>query len=345
MLQPKISIIIPVYNAAVYLEECIDSIINQTFKDCEFIFINDGSTDESLAILEKFSAIDTRIVLLNQENKGVSVARNNGLALAKGKYIGFVDADDWVEKDMFQTLFDSIENTKSDLVLTNIKRNFNGNEFITKYDFPTGKVLDLEYIQDEILPYLIKKDDLYSLWNKLYWTKIIKDNGIEFPVENILSEDNIFNMFYFNKIKSIIYIDYSGYNYREVEGSATRNILKNDYFQNVLSIYNFDYRFYMDLKQTDQEILKLKSEKLINSVVSLIHLYFSTSKQLNFVKRYSYIKAMIQDKKVQVAIKNNWKSLIEDKSKYDKFILQSIKSKSMLKLYLATTYSNFRNKK
>ncbi|WP_310377818.1 glycosyltransferase [Flavobacterium sp.] len=345
MLQPKISIIIPVYNAAVYLEECIDSIINQTFKDCEFIFINDGSTDESLAILEKFSAIDTRIVLLNQENKGVSVARNNGLALAKGNYIGFVDADDWVEKDMFQTLFDSIENAKSDLVLTNIKRNFNGNEFITKYDFPTGKVLDLEYIQDEILPYLIKKDDLYSLWNKLYWTKIIKDNGIEFPVENILSEDNIFNMFYFNKIKSIIYIDYSGYNYREVEGSATRNIRKNDYFQNVLSIYNFDYRFYMDLKQTDQEILKLKSEKLINSVVSLIHLYFSTSKQLNFVKRYSYIKVMIQDKKVQVAIKNNWKSLIEDKSKYDKFILQSIKSKSMLKLYLATTYSNFRNKK
>lgn len=345
MLQPIISIIIPVYNAAVYLEDCIDSIINQTFTNCEFIFINDGSSDASLTILEKYRATDARIVLLNQINLGVSVARNNGLAVAKGNYIGFVDADDWLENDMFQTLFDSIENTKSDLVLTNIKRNFNGNEFITKYDFPSDKVLDLAYIQAEILPYLIKKDDLYSLWNKLYLAKIIKENGIEFPVGNTLSEDNIFNMFYFNKIKSLIYIDYSGYNYREVEGSTTRNISKNDYFQNVLSIYNFDYRFYMDLKQTDQEILKLKSEKLINSVVSLIHLYFSTSKQLNFAKRYSYIKAMIQDKNVQVSIKNNWKSLTVDKNKYDLFILQSIKSKSMLNLYLATTYSNFRNKK
>ncbi|RTY92305.1 glycosyltransferase [Flavobacterium sp. GT3R68] len=343
MLNPILSIIIPVYNAADYLQDCIESIISQTFGDCEFIFINDGSTDNSQSVLEKYLERDSRIILINQKNKGVSEARNRGLTIAKGKYIGFVDADDWVEKEMYQILFDEMESSNCDLVVCNIKRNFNGTEHISRYNFPTDKVLGLDEIQNELLPYLIKTDDLYSSCNKLFKASIIKEWNIIFPPKNALSEDNIFNMLYFNKMSSFKYIDYSGYNYREVEGSATRNILKKDYFQNVLQLFMFDYRFYMDLKQTDEEIFKLKSEKLINSVISLIHLYFHPTKQMGFVKRYSYIKAMINNEDVQAAIKNNFGQFFENKNKYERFILRSIKDKSTIKLYLATSYSRFRN--
>jgi glycosyltransferase involved in cell wall biosynthesis len=93
-MNPLISIIVPVYNTANYLDECVTSLLQQTYSNCEFIFINDGSTDGSLSILEKYQATDARIIVINQENQGVSVARNQGLSIVKGTYIGFVDSDD-----------------------------------------------------------------------------------------------------------------------------------------------------------------------------------------------------------------------------------------------------------
>lgn len=345
MMPPTISIIIPVYNASIYLDDCIQSIINQSFSDCEFIFINDGSTDDSLFVLEKYKIKDSRIKVIDQENKGVSVARNQGLAMAKGKYIGFVDADDWIEKDMYQVMFETISSSNCDLVLTNIIAYTDGISYISKYDFPMDSILDSTYIKEKVLPYLIIKDDLYSSCNKLFKTSIIRQNAIFFPIGDVLSEDNIFNMLYFNKMTNFKYIDYSGYHYREVEGSATRNVFNKDYFQNVLRIFKFDYRIFMDLKISDEAITKLKSEKLINNVISLINIYLNSGKQMTFIKRYLYVKAMISDKNVQDVLQINFDTFFQNKNRFEKFILQSIKNKSVLKLYMATAYSNFRNKK
>lgn len=345
MINPVISIIVPVYNAAVYLDECIYSIINQSFLQCEFIFINDGSTDNSLSILEKYKAEDNRITVINQENKGVSAARNQGLAVAKGSYVGFVDADDWIEKDMYQMMFEAISGANCDLVLTNMIAYKDGVSYVSKYDFPFDRTLDSEYIKEKVLPYLIMKDDLYSSCNKLFKTSIIRKNTIVFPIGDALTEDNIFNMLYFDKITSFKYIDYSGYHYRETIGSATRSVFSKDYFQNVLRIFGLDYRTFMDLKISDDEIAKLKYEKLINNVVSLINIYFSSGKQMSFFKRYLYVKAMISNKNVQHALSVNFQTFFRNKNRYEKFIIQSIKDKSVLKLYLATAYSNFRNKK
>lgn len=98
----KISIIVPVYNTEKFLEKCLNSLINQTLKDIEIICINDGSTDKSLQILEKFANKDKRIQIINQTNSGLSVARNIGIKKAKGEYIGFVDSDDWVDLNFFE---------------------------------------------------------------------------------------------------------------------------------------------------------------------------------------------------------------------------------------------------
>ena len=105
--KPLISIIVPVYNTEEYLKTCLKSLRLQTYKNLEFIIVNDGSTDKSLDICKEYVFIDNRFKLINQENKGRAAARNTGISKVSGEYIGFVDSDDWIEKDMFEHLYDS----------------------------------------------------------------------------------------------------------------------------------------------------------------------------------------------------------------------------------------------
>lgn len=106
----KISVIVPVFNAEKYLKMCLNSLVSQTLKNIEIICIDDGSTDNSLAILDKFKSKDNRIKIIKQKNYGVSMARNNGISEAQGEYIGFVDADDWVDKDFFENYIMPLKN-------------------------------------------------------------------------------------------------------------------------------------------------------------------------------------------------------------------------------------------
>jgi glycosyltransferase involved in cell wall biosynthesis len=117
-----LSVIVPVYNTEEYLEDCIKSILKQSFKDFELIIVNDGSTDGSSAIINKYAATDSRIVVIDTVNKGVSNARNLGLRAAKGTYVGFVDSDDTIVPDMYQKLIDSIRANDSEMACCLIKQ-------------------------------------------------------------------------------------------------------------------------------------------------------------------------------------------------------------------------------
>ena len=112
---PKVSIIIPVFNVENYLERCLKSVIAQTFKDIEIIIINDGSIDKSLEICKKFAESDKRIILINQKNSGVSAARNTGIDIATGKYLSFVDSDDFITPDMIEFLLTNLEEHDADI--------------------------------------------------------------------------------------------------------------------------------------------------------------------------------------------------------------------------------------
>lgn len=118
----KISIIVPVYNSANFLERCITSLVNQTIQDTEIILINDGSTDNSLEICKKFAKIDSRITVLSQENQGQSKARNAGIDIAKGDYIGFVDSDDWIDLDFYEKLYNAALENDADIAAAGIIR-------------------------------------------------------------------------------------------------------------------------------------------------------------------------------------------------------------------------------
>lgn len=141
---PKISIIVPIYNTEKYLQRCIDSILNQTFKDFELILVNDGSTDLSGKIIEDYARKDKRIKTLHIENSGQGAARNRGLDIATGDYIGFVDSDDWIHQDMYQVLYRECRNQNTQICQIN---HMNAKDFILdspiSRDYPREVILDI----------------------------------------------------------------------------------------------------------------------------------------------------------------------------------------------------------
>lgn len=339
----KVSVIIPVYNCEKYLDECISSLLNQTLYNCEFIFVNDGSNDNSRDIINKYKLIDNRIVLIDQENQGVSIARNNGLNISTGEYIGFVDADDYIDPSMFQTLYKVAKKSNCDVVISEFEEILEGNKNIIRYNFIKNKLLDKSYIEDNIIPFLISDDSLNTVWNKLYKNKIIKDNKIVFPEKVCLGEDGLFNMSVFSNISRLKYIEYCGYHYREVTGSATRNLSNKDYFKRALEVYNLDILNYCKTNLSIENIYKLKSIKLINSVMSYIYIYLRPNQGIDRTYAKKYVKNMINNNYVQEALDvyNKEVSIIE---RYDKVILSGIKNKSWFTLYFACLYSRIRSK-
>lgn len=190
-----VSIVVPVYNNAKYLKQCLDSLINQTFKDIEIICINDGSKDNSLEILENYAKKDERIRVINKENQGQSIARNLGIQLAKGEYIGFVDSDDWADKEMFEKLYKNAKLYDSDIAMCSINVY---DEFSQKYStndpYMTLDIFPSSFENHCFEPFQTF-DFLFRIcvvpWNKIYKREFLIKKQIEFP-ENLIYEDNVF---------------------------------------------------------------------------------------------------------------------------------------------------------
>lgn len=212
----KISIIVPVYNCEKYLEECLDSIINQTYHNLEIILVNDGSTDNSLKICYRYQKKDPRIIVINQKNQGQAVARNKALAIATGKYIGFVDSDDWIDLDTYDYLYHLIKKYKADCTYNRIRRN--------NYLYQLDNYNEIIYHKDEILVEYLKhgmKTGEYSLCTYLFHNKLLKN--VKFPT-GIINEDIPFIYEALDNANILVKSDKYSYNYRMSENSTTRNV-------------------------------------------------------------------------------------------------------------------------
>ncbi|WP_028550871.1 glycosyltransferase family 2 protein [Paenibacillus sp. UNC451MF] len=340
----KVSVIVPVYNAEQYIAHCIESLLNQTLEECEFIFVNDGSKDQSGQVIEEYSKTDSRIKLVHQSNQGVSAARNAGLQEATGTYIGFVDADDYVDKDMYEVLYNTAIESDYDVVISNFESEIEGHKVITTYPFPLGTVLKKDYIEQEVLTYFLKSDQLNTVCSKLYKNKRIQDYKVKFPEKVALGEDGLFNMQFFRHADRIQYIDYTGYHYREVVGSATRNILEKDYFKRALEVYTLDIPEMYLTTLDKMRIQQLRSIKLINSVMSYIYVYFKSSNEISFRQRMKYVNNMINDPCVREALPYFYSEMYTSLGTYEKFLADMIRKRFTLGLFVATTYSRLRNK-
>ena len=254
----KISIIVPVYNCEVYLRCCIDSLISQTYCNFEIILVDDGSTDSSGSICDLYDVLDDRIMVLHQENAGVSAARNAGLRICTGEYVMFVDADDWIEPDACSKIVYSIDK-ESLLYLWNIRVIKNENVELQK------DILDPASIQ-EFVASIIAADKhqnpyIRASWGKLFKRELIKN--IHFSEDLYIGEDACFLLKCIEKIHSInqirVFSD-AWYNYRIIPTSAVRRY-KADLLEQSIKQYNYI------LSQIS--FLNIENEKVINTAMNM----------------------------------------------------------------------------
>ena len=215
---PKVSIIVPVYNAQKTIGRCIDSVLGQTYPDFELILLNDGSTDESGEIIRSYAQKDARIVPVNKDNTGVSDTRNVGLSMARGEYIQFMDADDWITPDATRMFIRTMEDhAECDMVIADFYRVI-GENISQKGDIEDEKLLTREEYADEMMK---SPADFYYgvLWNKFYRRSIIEEHQLQMDVQLDWSEDFIFNMEYVLHTRAIYALKVPVYYYVKTEGS------------------------------------------------------------------------------------------------------------------------------
>lgn len=334
---PKISVIIPVYNAVQYLQECLLSISQQTFGDFEILAINDGSTDGSLEILQKYQQNEPRLKVFSQENKGVSAARNLGIEKAQDEYITFVDADDWLHPETLERYTKIVDKENAEIIISQFLTE-KSSENQVELSFEN---LDRKKIEKIIFPKFIETDIYNSVCNKLYKAELIKKTNAKFPIGIKIAEDAQFNYQVFSQSQKISEINFKSYFYREVEGSATRNVVRNDYLQSNVAIFNYNYQEYFGQALSETEILDLKKKRFFKSIIALIYIYFHPKNQFSFMQRFSKIKEVVNHKEVKNVFAEN--RLKQDLGRYDLAIFKAIQSKNILKLYLYTLYSYYRN--
>ena len=191
----KVSVIIPIYNVENYLEECLDSIVNQTLKDIEIICVNDGSTDNSLDIINKYAAKDDRITVIVHENGGHAVATNRGMDFAKGKYLYLMDSDDFVKTDALEKSYKQAEEKQVDFVLFQAINYDDDNDAYYKTEqYSMERVANK--VQDKIFNHKDLDADLsfditVTPWTKLYNREFVEKCGARFP-DGLIFEDNVF---------------------------------------------------------------------------------------------------------------------------------------------------------
>lgn len=225
-MEDLVSVIVPIYNTEQYIEKCVNSIINQTYKNLEIILIDDGSNDNSLEICEKLSNIDNRIVVKHKQNGGVSSARNMGIDISAGKYIMFTDSDDCIEPDMVSILHKNI--LEHDLSICRYKKIFLDGTSEEAKDYEKDFLINRNEFLQALFYNATHKYDYqgYSV-NKLFRKDIINKNNIRFAEDIFYNEDRLFVYEYVNNSdKGIFFSKYNGYNYIERDNSAMK---KNEY--------------------------------------------------------------------------------------------------------------------
>lgn len=213
----KLSIIVPIYNAEKYLEKCIDSILHQTYNNIEVILINDGSKDGSMNMINNYAKKDKRIVVVNQNNQGSAVARNKGIQIAKGECIGFVDDDDWIDRDMYKTIMYNMNNYDVDISICGFRHiDENG---IRQESVVKNKDQELLYLDNtlDILKYYLSERDM-NPWNKVYKKSLF--NTIKYPAGKTY-EDCFTTYLLLEKAKNVIISFEEMYNYVAHEKSIS----------------------------------------------------------------------------------------------------------------------------
>lgn len=213
-----VSIVIPVYNVDKYIRECLDSVINQSYKNLQIILVDDGSTDNSGKICDEYAVKDSRITVIHQENQGAGAAKNTGLDLVKGEYLSLIDSDDYLELNYYETMVSNLKRYNVDVVQCLFRNVFVNNKYDVQYNFPSqgSRAISAKRFLTEML-----YDWKYAVfWNKLFKSKLLKD--IRFPVGRKI-DDEFFTYKLICNAKKILNINDKLYSYRMRQSSVMNN--------------------------------------------------------------------------------------------------------------------------
>ena len=287
----RISVIIPIYNAEKYLNKCLDSLINQTYKNLEIVLINDGSKDKSLEIMKEYKKKDKRIIIIDKKNTGVSDTRNIGINKSTGKYIMFIDADDYIESDYVELMYNELKNKKYDLVISGNKVVDNNYKVINNMLY-TNKNTKLTWKK-------IEKDFINTLYFSQIWKilidrDIIITNNIKFDKNLSYGEDMLFIYNLLHKSNNFGYLAYCGYNYYQSNDSVThkQDISKVDkYIKDNLYIFNY---FRKEMKD-DKLIYNRLYSKYNISMLKLVDYKYK-----DFKKYCKYYKEVLELNRINI---------------------------------------------
>lgn len=276
----KFSIIVPIYNTEKYLKDCLDSLINQTYKNLEIILIDDGSTDNGYMVYNEFIKRDTRMSIIKKDNEGVSSARNIGIEHANGDYIMFVDSDDWLELDTIEKINHILEkHNECNLIIYNILHNQE-----QKFKNMNNKFFEKNEFENEISK-LIKSEKINSPCNKVYKLNIIKKHNINFDRELTVGEDLLFNVNYIKCINNCYLLNLCLYNYRDNLNSIIHNYIENKYEQLMFVNNEMINMSYNINKQTVYACKYIRLKNIYSSLKSMINSKLSKSEILKEIKK------------------------------------------------------------
>ena len=289
----KISVIVPVYNAEKYLSRCIDSILNQTYKDFELILINDGSKDKSIDILRKYENIDNRIKVIYNSNNGVSKTRNIGVRLAQGEYIQFIDSDDFIDENMFEYNINTIEQENADIVMTGFYLDIESKKGIDTVLQTFEKSISIG--SKDIAKNLINRLNgtyINSPVNKLYKKSIIVDNNILMNENIDLGEDLIFNLEYMKYCQSVVFGNKCYYHYcMKAEDNLTARFRKDKL--DIMKILYDKCKEFLVYSNTEKDFLKELNSIFIKWMYYCFIDLNNNECNYTFLQKYNYVKTNI----------------------------------------------------
>lgn len=289
---PLVSVIVPVYNAEKYLSTCLDSICNQTLRDLEIIVVDDGSTDASGRIADEYAEKDPRIKVVHQKNAHLKAARNAGLFIVNGEYVSFIDADDYIDSDMLESMYKIIESRSLDLVVTGVSVEYPKEN--RTYNLHLETFTEARSWNDiKTLYFKLKETYLFNYnWNKLYRTSFLKVNNINFVVEPPF-EDESFNMEVFMKASSIGVLPNVSYHYvRYDNGSIVASYKADllDSFEDKCKIY---LQYFTYLKMSSEWIHSFLQESRWKTYCGYIQSLYKRNAILNRRERLELIEMHI----------------------------------------------------
>lgn len=302
---PKLSVIIPVYNAEKSVSSAIESVLSQTFKDIEIVIVNDGSTDSSGSVIKKYAESDSRIVYIDKEkNAGLSAARNSALEVITGEYFTFVDADDWIEANAYMTIVSRTDD--ADVVVYGFYHDTldkDGNVSVSVGDSTgeSGVFTEKKDIIEKVAQ-LDRNRTFAFTWNKLYRTDFVKSCNIQFENQTLI-EDYMYNCRLFDKVTKLVFVDGCYYHYIKFSTEALTQKYLPDYFEIIDKRYELMKDMFVRNGLFDGDNRATLCSMHIKHIVSGMVKNCSEKSPLSVKEQKAVIKNLFEDDNCKEAVK------------------------------------------